>query len=181
MPSVFGNQTVARTSKYFVHTIIITVTTVQCRHSASPAESDAFEFIFTSRHFPLPLHLAYGLCWVKPEKGVKECSPPLNLSAWLSGLPRLAPYLTSFPTTPHYTPSTVVKPVSPRHPTHFSGPFLMLEHPPPSLHLCDPPNISHLQFLSLLKRLLSAHSAVGIMPSARAAENKQTFCRLVVS
>lgn len=91
----------------------------------------------------------------------------MNSSAWFSSRPHPAPYLTSFPTTPHYTPFAVVKPVSLRHPT-ISLSLSSCWNALLPLHLVILNGIP-LPLHSFLKYLLNAHSVsvVGIMLSAR--------------
>lgn len=95
--------------------IIITVITIRCRYFAYP-----WQMVMSSYSFFI--HPSLFLAFVPStwstfsnfNKGMMECSS-LNSSAQLSSLSPSAPYLTSFPTTLHYTPFTVVKPVSLRH------------------------------------------------------------------
>ena len=144
-----SKQTVIRASKGFFPTLMCTIITIKCSHSVHPQHMlMPFDSSLELYHFLWPQHLANG---------------PPSIKAWqrkvdllyiflpgFSASPCLAPYLTSFPTTPHYTPFTVVKPVSPRHRTHFLGPFLMLECPPPSSSPIYPPNIGPLLLHSFL-------------------------------
>ena len=108
-------------SKYSIHTIVITVyNKIFC---LAPTSGD--DFSFTSTFLPLCL-ASVPSTWSMLNKSFMKGGRNVHLSFSLPGFPAFphpAPYLTSFPTTLHYTPFAVVKPVSPRHPTHFSGAF----------------------------------------------------------
>lgn len=112
-----------RESKYFIHAIVVTVYNKVQISCPTPASGDDFSFTFTF----LPLSLAsVPSTWSMLKKSLMKGGRNVHLSISRPGFPAFphpAPYLTSFPTTLHYTPFAAVKPVSPRHPTHFSGAF----------------------------------------------------------
>lgn len=118
---------------------------------------DSHSFLYL-HHFPFT---SAPRTWSTLRKSQAEEGRKVHLSISLPGFPDFphsAPYLTSFPTTLHYTPFAVVRPVSPRHPTHSSGPFLALECPPPSSSPIYPSDAAPLLLHSFLKYLLNAHS-----------------------